>query len=159
MKRFTIEEVEKNGFLHYETSNFGREGFFSKHNTSYWKGIAYLGFGPSAHSFVGSIRSWNVANNTKYIKAIQKKELPSEKEVLTKMDRFNEYIMTGLRTIWGVDLNRVTSEFGEEYHDYLIENMTVFVNQKLIAVDNGILKTTQKGKFLADGIASDLFMI
>jgi oxygen-independent coproporphyrinogen-3 oxidase len=154
-----IDEVEKNGFVHYETSNFGREGFFSKHNTSYWKGVTYLGFGPSAHSFVGNTRSWNVANNTKYIKAIQKSELPSESEVLTKKDRFNEYMMTGLRTIWGIDLSRVISEFGQEYHDYLEECSTVFVNQKLIVVKNGILKTTKKGKFLADGIASDLFKI
>ena len=154
-----VEETDKHGFVHYETSNFGKERFFSKHNTSYWKGVDYLGFGPSAHSFVRDTRSWNVANNTKYIKAIQNGELPSEGEVLTKKDRFNEYIMTGLRTIWGVDLNKVSSEFGEEYRDYLLDNVTVFVNQKLVAVENRILKTTQKGKFLADGIASDMFMI
>lgn len=154
-----VEETAKNGFVHYEISNFGKPNFFSKHNTSYWKGIRYYGFGPSAHSFDGKIRSWNVANNSKYIKCINQKELPSEREVLSKKDRFNEYIMTGLRTIWGVDLNRINDEFGEEAHEYLLNEITVFVNQNLLKVEGTILKTTPKGKFLADGIASELFII
>lgn len=168
-----LQETEKNGFVHYETSNFGKEGFFSQHNTSYWKGVPYLGFGPSAHSFDGISRSWNVANNAKYISAIVQGDLPSEKELLSKKDRFNEYIMTGLRTIWGVDLNRVKIDFGEEYYQYLINVSNMFLEQELLEIiishsepieesfnkNNGVLKTTLKGKFLADGLASELFMI
>lgn len=154
-----VEETAKNGFVHYEISNFGKEGFFSKHNAAYWKGKVYYGFGPSAHSFNGKDRFWNIYNNVKYLKTIQNSELPIEWDILTKKDRFNEYVMTGLRTIWGVDFNRVKTEFGEAFHEHLEESMTVFVNQKLLEVKEGILKTTQKGMFLADGIASDLFMI
>ncbi len=154
-----VEETTKQGFVHYEISNFGKEDYFSKHNTSYWKGVSYHGFGPSAHSFNGKVRSWNISNNAKYINSIEQNKLPSESETLSKNDRFNEYIMTGLRTIWGVDLNKVNDEFGEEAHDYLLNEITVFVNQNLLKVEGTILKTTPKGKFLADGIASELFII
>lgn len=154
-----VEETAKNGFVHYEISNFGKPKFFSRHNTSYWKGISYYGFGPSAHSFDGKSRSWNIANNSKYIKAISQKEFPSEREVLTKNDRFNEYIMTGLRTVWGVDLEKVKIIFGGEYYQRLLKTSQKFINQDLLVVENNLLLTTQKGKFLADGIAAELFVI
>jgi len=154
-----VDETAKNGFIHYEISNFGKKGFFSKHNTSYWFGKSYLGVGPSAHSYNGISRSWNVSNNTKYIKSIAINKLPSECEILSKDDKFNEYIMTGLRTIWGVDLERIVNEFGENYEHHLIDAITVFVNQELLCLDKSIIKTTSKGKFLVDGIASELFMI
>ena len=154
-----IEELAKENFVHYELSNFSKEGYFSQNNSSYWLGKPYLGIGPSAHSFNGKERSWNVKNNTKYIKSIQENTLPLEREILTKMDGYNEYIMTGLRTIWGVSFDKIKSNFGEEYLKYLESQSHKFIEQELLYIKNGILKTTQKGKFLSDGIASDLFKI
>ena len=154
-----VEELEAQGFIHYELSNFGREGFFSKNNTAYWLGKSYIGIGPSAHSFDGRQRSWNVRNNSKYIKAIQKDQLPIEREVLSKTDQYNEYVMTGLRTIWGVSLEKVTQEYGEEYVKYLLKQSDKYRAEDLLYIDDEKLKTTQKGKFLADGIAADLFKL
>lgn len=160
-EQFTIliDELEKANFVHYETSNFGKEGFFSKNNTAYWLGKSYLGIGPSAHSFDGNQRSWNARNNSKYIKAIQQNELPLERETLSKTDRYNEYIMTGLRTIWGVSLEKIKNDFGENFVEHLDTQSKKYIEQKLLYIENGVLKTTKKGKFLSDGIASDLFML
>lgn len=154
-----IDVLEHHNFIHYETSNFGKEGFFSVNNTAYWQGKSYLGIGPSAHSFNGFMRSWNVSNNSKYIKSIQENILPIESEILTKKDRFNEYIMTGLRTIWGVSLAKIQADYGEKYVDYLQLQSKKYVEQALLMVENDTLKTTKKGKFLSDGIAADLFML
>tara|TARA_B110000037_G_scaffold174806_1_gene199159 strand:- start:2137 stop:3258 length:1122 start_codon:yes stop_codon:yes gene_type:complete len=154
-----IDETAKQRFVHYEISNFGKGEFFSKHNTSYWQGKQYLGVGPSAHSFNSNERSWNISNNTKYIKEIEKNQLPSEKEILAVSDVFNETIMTGLRTIWGVDLEKIQTKFGEEYKSHLLVTTLVFINQGLLSIERGVLKTTNKGKFLVDGIASDLFVV
>ncbi|WPR72530.1 radical SAM family heme chaperone HemW [Flavobacterium sp. NG2] len=154
-----VEMLEANDFIHYELSNFGKENYFSKNNSSYWIGKKYIGIGPSAHSYDGISRSWNIANNTLYLKSIQDNQLPNEVESLTLTDRYNEYIMTGLRTIWGVDLNRIESEFGETYLDYLIKQTEKFLNDELVSIENNILKPTKKGKFLTDGIASDLFYL
>ena len=153
------EKLEDHGFIHYELSNFGKEGFFSKNNSAYWQGKPYLGIGPSAHSFNGTQRGWNVRNNTKYIKALQQNELPIELETLTKTDRYNEYIMTGLRTIWGVSFKKIETDFGTVYKDYLIEQANVFINQHLLYIDNEHLRVTKKGQFLSDGIASELFKL
>jgi oxygen-independent coproporphyrinogen-3 oxidase len=164
-----IAETEKNGFIQYEISNFGKPDYFSKHNTSYWQGKHYLGIGPSAHSFNGKQRSWNVSNNTKYIKAINDGVLPQEVETLSPNDCFNEYIMTGLRTIWGVSLHKIKQEFGDLYLKHLKKVSRKYIDQDLLSVtssdfdenQNYIEKliATQKGKFLVDGIASNLFMI
>ncbi len=159
-----VNETEKHGFIQYEISNFGKPEFFSKHNTSYWQGKPYLGIGPSAHSFNNNIRSWNVSNNPSYIKSIQQGELPRESETLTKKDRFNEYVMTGLRTIWGVSFNDVENHFGQSFKNQLYKNAQYFITQKLLIImekgeKSEVLKATEKGKFLIDGIASDLFMI
>ena len=154
-----VDRLEAEGFVNYEISNFGKPDFFSKNNTAYWLGKRYLGVGPSAHSFDGKQRSWNIRNNPTYIKKINEGELPSEIETLSTTDRYNEYVMTGLRTIWGVDLDRIASEFGENYLKYLNQQSSKFLAQGLLVVDDGKLLTTKKGKFLADGIASDLFMI
>lgn len=154
-----IDELEKANFVHYETSNFGKEAFFSKNNSSYWLGKSYLGIGPSAHSFDGTQRSWNVRNNSKYINSISENKLPIEREILSKSDRYNEYIMTGLRTIWGVSFDKIKNEFGAQYIDYLEKESKKYIDQELLYLDNLVLKTTKKGKFLSDGIASDLFMI
>ncbi|WP_047788572.1 radical SAM family heme chaperone HemW [Tenacibaculum mesophilum] len=154
-----VAETTKNGFVHYEISNFGKPNYFSKHNTSYWLGKKYIGIGPSAHSFNKTHRSWNVANNAKYIKAIQEGKLPLEQEKLTKKDQFNEYLMTGLRTIWGVSVEKIEEDFGEEFRKKLLKNAEKFIQQELLVITNEVLKTTEKGKFLADGLASELFII
>ncbi|UPZ17109.1 radical SAM family heme chaperone HemW [Flavobacterium humidisoli] len=154
-----VEMLQKNGFIHYELSNFGKENYFSKNNSAYWLGKKYIGIGPSAHSYDGEKRGWNIANNSLYIKSIQNDELPIETEILTVSDRYNEYIMTGLRTIWGVSLDRIEKEFGFEYLSYLKKQSQKFLNDNLLSIENNILKPTLKGKFLTDGIASDLFYL
>lgn len=151
--------LEASGFIHYELSNFGKEGYFSKNNSAYWQGKLYIGIGPSAHSFNGKQRGWNVRNNSKYIKAIQQDELPIEIETLTTTDRYNEYIMTGLRTIWGVSLDKVEADFGKTFREYLIEQANVFINEHLLYIDDGHMRVTRKGQFLSDGIASELFKL
>ena len=154
-----VETLEANGFVHYELSNFGKENYFSRNNSAYWLGKKYLGIGPSAHSYDGVSRSWNVANNALYLKAIQKGELPREVELLSQEDRYNEYIMTGLRTIWGVSLVRIEQEFGTDYLNYLKQQSQKFIHDGLLIITDEILKPTLKGKFLTDGIASDLFYL
>ena len=154
-----VEMLEANGFIHYELSNFGKENYFSKNNSAYWLGKKYIGIGPSAHSYDGVSRSWNVSNNTLYLKSIQKNELPNETEILSDLDRYNEYIMTGLRTIWGVSLDRIEKEFGNYYLDYLHKQAQKFIDDDLLYIENNILRPTPKGKFLTDGIASDLFLV
>ncbi|WP_125723174.1 radical SAM family heme chaperone HemW [Flavobacterium ustbae] len=154
-----VEMLQQNGFIHYELSNFGKENYFSKNNSAYWLGKKYIGIGPSAHSYDGEKRGWNIANNSLYLKAIQNDELPLETETLTISDRYNEYIMTGLRTIWGVSLERIENEFGIEYLNYLKKQSQKFLNDDLLSIENNILKPTLKGKFLTDGIASDLFFL
>jgi oxygen-independent coproporphyrinogen-3 oxidase len=154
-----VETLQKNGFIHYELSNFGKENYFSKNNSAYWLGKKYIGIGPSAHSYDGEKRGWNVANNSLYLKSIQENILPLETEILTISDRYNEYIMTGLRTIWGVSLERIETEFGLDYLNYLKKQSQKFLNDDLLFIENNILKPTAKGKFLTDGIASDLFYL
>ena len=154
-----VETLEKNGFVHYELSNFGKENYFSQNNSAYWLGKKYIGIGPSAHSYDGISRSWNVANNALYLKALQNDELPNEVEKLTLEDRYNEYIMTGLRTIWGVSLVRIEQEFGSDYLNYLKKQSRKFIDDGLLSITDDILKPTLKGKFLTDGIASDLFYL
>jgi len=154
-----VNTLEENGFIHYELSNFGKENYFSKNNSSYWLGKKYIGIGPSAHSYDGSTRGWNVSNNTLYLKSIQENKLPLETETLTQTDRYNEYIMTGLRTIWGVSLDRIENEFGKSYLDYLHQQAAKYIEDHLLFIDDNILRTTKSGKFLGDGIASDLFLL
>lgn len=163
-----VEKTEAQGFVHYEISNFGKPNYFSKHNTSYWQGKTYVGIGPSAHSFNKTQRSWNVANNSKYIKTIQNNSLPNTVEILSIKDQYNEYIMTGLRTIWGVSLSKVENDFGYEYLQFLKKASKRYIAEELLVISSYLdenikgvkkLTTTQKGKFLVDGIASELFMI
>ncbi|UAN00089.1 radical SAM family heme chaperone HemW [Polaribacter litorisediminis] len=153
------EELSKADFIHYELSNFGKAGFFSKNNSAYWLGKSYLGIGPAAHSFNGKQRSWNVQNNAIYIKKINQNELAIQRETLTVTDRYNEYVMTGLRTIWGVSLSKIERDFGNNYSKYLQMQSKKFIQQELLYIENDVLKTTKKGKFLSDGLASDLFML
>lgn len=154
-----VDTLEDHGFVHYELSNFGKEGYFSKNNSSYWLGKKYLGIGPSAHSYDGEKRGWNIANNSLYLKSLANNELPIEIETLTKTDRYNEYIMTGLRTIWGVSLDRIETEFGTNYLLYLQQQAAKYLEDHLLYVEDNILRTTKRGKFLSDGIASDLFLL
>ncbi|WP_091203116.1 radical SAM family heme chaperone HemW [Flavobacterium xueshanense] len=154
-----VEMLEANEFIHYELSNFGKSTYFSKNNSAYWLGKKYIGIGPSAHSYDGISRSWNVSNNSLYLKSIQEDKLPNEIEILSITDRYNEYIMTGLRTIWGVSLDRIKTEFGDEYLEYLNKQAQKFLDDDLVFIENNILKPTKKGKFLTDGIASDLFIL
>lgn len=153
------EMLRQHGFIHYELSNFGKENYFSKNNSAYWLGKKYVGIGPSAHSYDGISRSWNIANNTLYMKSIGENQLPSETEILSMNDRYNEYIMTGLRTIWGISLDKIHNDFGESYLNHLHKTASKFINEGLLEIESKILKTTEKGKFLADGIASDLFLV
>lgn len=154
-----VEATEKQGFIHYEISNFGKPNYFSKHNTSYWKGVSYLGIGPSAHSFQKSTRSWNVSNNTKYIKSIAENILPLTSEQLSINDQYNEYVMTSLRTVWGISLEYIQQEFGESYLQHTHKIAEIHVKEKTIQTEGNLIKTTQKGKFLCDGIAADFFKV
>ncbi len=159
-----LKETKKHSFINYEISNFGKENFFSKHNISYWLGKKYLGIGPSSHSFNGIERKWNISSNSKYVKSLEKDILSLEIEKLTKNDKFNERIMLGLRTAWGVYLNEIESDFGDDYLQYLMENIKPFLKNKLLEIkldknSNKTIVITDKGKFLADGIASELFVI
>jgi len=157
---YMIDFLKDHDFEHYEISNFAKPGFHSKHNSAYWKYNEYLGIGPSAHSYNGfDVRSWNVANNQQYIKKLSSNLLAKEEEVLSQEDQFNEMIMIGLRTIWGVDLESLKNKFSEQ----ILEKFTVEIKNKLndgiLKVENNHLKIPEKHWFMADGIASDLFMI
>lgn len=154
-----VEVLQANGFVHYELSNFGLPGYFSQNNTAYWQGKKYLGIGPSAHSFDGISRSWNVANNVRYIQHIDQQNLPSEKEYLSLADRYNEYIMTGLRTIWGVSLDKIQADFGAKFENYLRLNAQKYLDNQQLVIEGNHLKTTLQAKFFTDGIASDLFWV
>lgn len=153
------ETLSNAGYSCYEISNFGKPGYFSKNNSAYWQQKKYLGIGPSAHSFDGVSRGWNINNNPKYLKAIEQGELPMEVEVLSTTDKYNEYIMTGLRTIWGVSLSRIAAEYGNNYKEYVMLQAEKYIEEHLLYLDGDVLLATKKGKFLADGIAADLFMI
>ncbi|MEG3657522.1 radical SAM family heme chaperone HemW [Arenibacter palladensis] len=154
-----VQKLSVAGFINYEISNFGKPGYFSRNNTAYWQGKKYLGIGPSAHSYDGIRRGWNINNNAKYIKAIAQNELPMETEVLSKTDRYNEYIMTGLRTIWGVSLERIKTEFGQKFYTYLTQQAQKKIEDGLLYIENDRLLVSKKGKFLSDGIAADLFLV
>ena len=147
------------GFEHYEISNFALPGFRSRHNSSYWQGKQYLGLGPSAHSFNGVSRQWNIANNALYIKSIEAGTLPFEAEVLTETQQLNEYIMTSLRTIEGISLKRVSAKWGDEKLKQLINTAQKHIDRRHLVLVNDVLKLSVDGQFLADGIAADLFTV
>jgi len=153
-----LEILAKYGYEQYEISNFSQPGFYSRHNLSYWNGQPYLGLGPSAHSFRENRRSWNIANTSRYIQSIEKGELPMESETLSEDQRFDEYVMTSLRTSWGCNLDYVEETFGEEKLRALRKNAARHIRNNTLKEENGRLILTTKGKFLADGIASDLFI-
>ena len=152
--------LKDHGFDHYEISNFGKPGFHSKHNTSYWKYKEYLGIGPSAHSYNGSeLRSWNIANNQQYIKKLSSNLLAKEEEVLSEEDQFNEMIMIGLRTIWGVDLSRLKESFNDRIVEHFQTEIHAKVSEGILKISENHLKIPDEHWFMADGIASDLFIV
>lgn len=152
--------LKDNGFDHYEVSNFAKPGFYSRHNSSYWKYKEYLGIGPSAHSYNGfDRRSWNVANNQQYIKKLNSGLLAMEEEFLSQKDQFNEMIMIGLRTIWGVDLISLNEKFDSEMLEYFHKEIKLKLEEGILIIKENHLKIPEKHWFMADGIAADLFMV
>jgi oxygen-independent coproporphyrinogen-3 oxidase len=154
-----IETLLAAGFDNYEFSNFGKPGFFSRNNTAYWFGKPYLGIGPSAHSFDGFNRKWNINNNTLYIKALQKGEIPAEVEKLSIPDRYNELVMTRLRTKWGISVDELERNFGRKYKVYLLREAAKLIESGMLEWNDNRLQVSKKGKFLSDGIAADLFWV
>ena len=165
-----MQWLEEAGYDHYEISNFAKPGFRSKHNSSYWQGKKYLGLGPSAHSFDGVSRQWNIPNNNVYIESLSKNEIPFERETLTETQKLNEYIMTSLRTAEGLDLGTVSSRqsaagsllpiaIGKAVGSQeLLMKSQKFIRQGKMIKENNFLKLTKEGKLFADGIAAELFI-
>ncbi len=154
-----VDAMHANDFVQYEISNFCKDGFYSKHNSNYWLKENYLGLGPSAHSYNGSSRQWNISNNALYIKSLENGELNFEKEELTKEQRYNEYILTSLRTIWGADLTIIEQQFGKEYLNHCLSEADKYIRSESILNEENKLFLTDKGKLFADKISSELFKI
>ena len=153
-----LKMMENEGYEQYELSNFCKPGYRSIHNSSYWQGKPYFGFGPSAHSFNGfDKRRWNISNNGLYIQSLEKNIIPYEEEILTNSQRLNEYVMTTLRTIEGINMNYVTTSFGEENKKRIYTSAQKFITSGKLILQEERLHLTEKGKFFADGIAGDLF--
>ena len=153
-----IHSLTTAGYDHYEISNFAKPSKYAVHNTNYWMSVPYLGLGPSAHSYQPTFRQWNINNNAKYIKSISKGVIPSEREQTKYADQFNEYIMTRLRTMWGVDLNELNNRFSSELNN-VQKNIAKYIKSQHVLLEDNHYRLTPKGKLLADGIASDLFLI
>ena len=153
------EKLEPRGFINYEVCSFAKENFFSKNNSAYWLRKKYIGIGPSAHSFDGKSRSWNISNNKKYVEHINDGRSYHKREELTTIDQYNEYVMTGFRTIWGVSTEFLETNFNLKFKHYFIEKIQKHIDQKNIVLNDNVYTTTNKGRFLADGIASDLFLL
>ena len=150
--------MQQAGYEHYEISNFAKPGYRSKHNSSYWQGKPYIGLGPSAHSFNGHSRQWNIANNALYIQGLENNSILFEKELLTKSQQLNEYIMTSLRTIEGISLQKLQVDFGDEYYNHVVGSAVVHIQNEHLINDGNYIRTSLKGKLYADGIAADLFV-
>ncbi len=155
---YLISELEDNYYEQYEVSNFCRDGFYSRHNTSYWKGVPYLGIGPGAHSYNKESRQYNVAHNPKYLKSLSSGILPFEKEVLDQIAKANEFLLTSLRTIWGCDLGELDSKYDYQLLAKRDLEIEMFLNGDLIKIENNILFLTKKGILLADEIIGQLFL-
>ena len=154
-----MEMLEQAGYEHYEISNFSLPGMHSRHNSSYWQGIPYFGFGPSAHSYDGISRYWNRSQNMEYIESLQSGIIPYEKEDLTDTQRLNEYIMTSLRTMQGIRIERVREEWGDENAEWLIKNSEKYMSRGMVTNQDNSIVLTREGKLFADGIAADLFQV
>jgi len=157
--KILIKMATQHGFDHYEISNFGKPGFYSQHNSSYWKNTPYLGIGPSAHSYNGISRQWNVSSNAAYTKAIQLNEIPAEVEILTLQNQYNEYIMTGLRTQWGVSTEYIKSHFGENYLSDFLLQIHEHVESGAVEIQGDKYLLTLSGKLIADRISAKAFVV
>jgi len=153
-----IEKSGAAGFIHYEISNFGKQGYFSVHNTNYWRQVPYIGLGPSAHSFNGYSRQWNIRDVKKYIKSVNAGKLSFEYEELDARARFNEYMMTSLRTMWGIDLDYIEQTFDKEGYDYVINLTRKFINYGMMKQQGNHMVLTNQGKMISDNIISEFFM-
>ena len=154
-----MDMAAENGFVHYEISNFGKQGCFSKHNTAYWQSKHYLGIGPSAHSYNGKSRSWNVSANKQYIQKILDRVEGVHQEILSKNQQYNEYIFTSLRTIWGANSETINVQFGIKFQSHFLKEVKKWESKKDIKKTEYTYTLTNSGKFLADAIASDLFIV
>lgn len=154
-----INELTTAGYQHYEISNFCLPGLHSRHNSSYWTGKKYLGCGPSAHSFNGNSRQWNVASLEKYIRGIQEGKPDFEIEELDLYTRYNDFVITSIRTCWGMSLSRLRSEYGEELYRYCLRMAKPHLNEGVLEISEDVLKLTRKGIFISDGIMSDLLYV
>ena len=154
-----LDILEDHNYENYELSNFAKNNLYSVNNSAYWTRKKYIGIGPSAHSFNGNDRFWNIKNNLKYIKSINNNIIPNKMEVLSAIDKFNEMVMFGLRTSKGISFTEIENEFGSIYKNKLINNSQNHIANELLLIKNDFLYITRKGKFLSDGIASDLFML
>ena len=158
--RILITKLTGQSYEHYEISNFAKGKKYARHNTNYWRGKHYLGIGPSAHSYNGISRSWNVANNTKYITGIQQGTKYQEIEILSKTNSYNEYIMTSLRTMWGIAPQQIQDKFGTDFLSYFVKEVRPFIEEEKVKLDSdGSYKLTEEGKLFADFIASELFLV
>jgi oxygen-independent coproporphyrinogen-3 oxidase len=153
-----IQEMELHNFEHYEVSSFCRKSLHSRHNNNYWFGKRYIGLGPSAHSYNGESRQWNVENTREYIAEVHKGNLPFEYEILSKEQKFNEYILTSLRTKWGINKIHVQEHFGNKYLAHLENGIQTFLNTEKIIERNNHYYLTTSGKLIADGITAELFI-
>ena len=151
--------MEQAGYEHYEISNFALPGMRSRHNSSYWQGIPYFGFGPSAHSYDGISRYWNISQNMEYIQSLESGIIPYEKEELTEGQKLNEYIMTSLRTMEGIRITHVQDSWGVENAELLLKNTEKYMSRGMLAKVNNSIVLTREGKLFADGIAADLFQL
>ena len=152
-----MDRLGEAGYEHYEISNFARPGMRSRHNSAYWQGIPYIGIGPSAHSYDGQDRKWNVANNAAYINALQEGRIPFEAETLTNSQRLNEYVMTSLRTIEGMDMRRIRETWGEAVAERILRDAAPFLTTGKLETNKSSVTLTREGKLFADGIAAELF--
>jgi oxygen-independent coproporphyrinogen-3 oxidase len=150
--------MKASGYLHYEISNYCLPGKFARHNTAYWQGETYLGLGPSAHSYNGKTRQWNVSGIREYLDAINNEAIPAESEALSVDQKYDEYVMTGLRTMWGCNAGEIRKKFGNKYADYFSKQAISWISRGFILKSGDSYTLTQKGKLQADGIASDLFI-
>jgi len=157
--RDLMKIMNENEYIHYEISNFSKEGFFSKHNSNYWFNKKYLGLGPSAHSYNGNERQWNVSNISSYIEKIKNKIIPCEKETLSAKEKFNEYLMVSLRTIQGCDLNYIDKNFGTDMYLHCVKHIKPYCEAGQIKMENKRLYLTEKGKLFADKIAAEIFIV
>lgn len=153
---YMMDAMQQHGFEHYEISNYCKPGHYSRHNSNYWKGVKYLGIGPSAHSYNGETRQWNIANNAKYIEALTTGKIPAETELLSETDRLNEYIMTSLRTIWGLELDKLNA-IAKGSADDVLKNADEFFEKGYIEMTDRVIRLTQEGKLYADHVAAELF--